>query len=253
MLFEGKTVVITGAGSGIGRGLAIGFSRDAADVVGIGRTRRDLEETAAHCGPGTMHYVVGDVAREADVERLFGEAFERHRRVDVLVNNAALYPNRAFLECSHDEWARAIETNLIGLALCCRKALPGMLERGHGRILNLGSFAWKRPIPGSSAYAASKAAVRAFTKALAAEIDRERYPDVLINEFLPGVYRTRMSEVGEDPSEAYRHARFVASLPANGPHGEAFVRSELFVEEQEGLRGRLRRLVSRAMGARIAP
>jgi NAD(P)-dependent dehydrogenase (short-subunit alcohol dehydrogenase family) len=140
---------------------------------------------------------------------------------------------------------RVIETNLIGLALCCRLALPGMLERGHGRILNMGSFAWRQPIPGSSAYSASKAAVRAFTKALAAEIDRERYPDVLVNEVGAGVFRTRMSEVGEDPAQAYPHVRFVASLPAGGPTGEMFVRSELFVEE-EGVRARLRRWFSRA-------
>jgi NAD(P)-dependent dehydrogenase (short-subunit alcohol dehydrogenase family) len=118
-----------------------------------------------------------------------------------------------------------------------------MLERGHGRIINMGSFAWRQPIPKSSAYSASKGAVRALTKALAVEIDRSRYPDVLINELLPGIYRTRMSETGEDPSEAYPHARFVASLPPHGPNGESFVGSRLHVEET-GIRARLRRWVS---------
>jgi len=126
-----------------------------------------------------------------------------------------------------------------------------MLERGYGRILNMGSFAWKRPIPSSSAYSCSKAAVRVFTKALAAEIDSDRYPDVLINELLAGVFRTRMSETGDDPMDAYPHARFVASLPANGPTGETFVRSELLVEDV-GLRTRLRRFVSRVSSG-LAP
>jgi len=243
MQFAGKTVVITGAGAGVGRALAIGFSGDGAHVVGIGRTRDDLARTAESCA-ARMHYVVGDVARESDVERLFAETMARHGRVDILVNNAALYPKVRFLDSSHTEWAYVFETNILGLALCCRKALPGMLERGHGRIVNMGTFAWRRPIAGSSAYSASKAAVRAFTKALAAEIDRQRYPDVLVNELLPGVFRSRMSDSGQDPAEAYPHARFVAGLPALGPTGETFVRSELFVEDV-GLRARFRRFLSR--------
>jgi NAD(P)-dependent dehydrogenase (short-subunit alcohol dehydrogenase family) len=246
MRFAGKTVVITGAGSGVGRGLAVGFCSDGADVVGIGRTEADLARTAELCA-GRMHWIAGDVARETDVERLFAEAHARHGKVDILVNNAALYPKQRFLETPQREWAYAIETNLIGLAHCCRLALPGMLERGHGRILNMGSFAWLRPIPASSAYAASKAAVRTFTRALASEIDRQRFPDVLVNELLAGVYRTRMSEVGEDPADAYRHASFVAALPAGGPHGESFLGSELYVEET-GLRARVRRAIGRILG-----
>ncbi len=249
MLFAGKTVVITGAGSGVGRALAIGFSRDGADVVGIGRTREDLARTAELCGERGMRFVVGDVGREEDVARLFVEANARGRAVDVLVNNAALYPKVHFLDSTHREWAEVIETNVLGLALCCRYALPGMLERGHGRIMNVGSFAWLRPIPASSAYSASKGAVRAFTKALAAEIDRARFPDVLVNELLPGVFRTRMSEIGEEPDAAYPHARFVASLPANGPHGQIFLRSELYVESP-GWRARIARRFGRVLGGR---
>jgi len=247
MIFAGKVVVITGAGSGIGRGFAVGFARDGAQVVGISRTSADLARTAELCGPGKMHAVTGSVASEADVDRLFREAIERHGRVDILVNNAALYPKLLFLETSHRDWAEVIETNVIGMALCCRKALPGMLERGYGRILNIGTFAWRGPTPGASSYATSKAAVPVLTKSLAAEIDRARYPDVLVNELLPGVFRTRMSEGGEDPMAAYAHARAVASLPSGGPTGATFVRSELYVEEV-GIRARLRRIASKLSG-----
>src|SRR5437762_8440775 len=106
MDFSDKTVVVTGAGSGIGRAIAVGFCSDGASVMGIGRTSGDLEETARLCVAGKMHFVVGDVARPEDVERLFSEAVQRHGKVDILVNNAALYPKVAFLESSHEEWSR---------------------------------------------------------------------------------------------------------------------------------------------------
>jgi NAD(P)-dependent dehydrogenase (short-subunit alcohol dehydrogenase family) len=244
MQFSGKTAVVTGAGSGIGRALALGFARDGARVVAVGRTQRDLEATAAQAEPGGILWIAADVGRSADVERIFAEANARCGRVDILVNNAALYPKQAFLDAPFADWEEAMRVNVIGLAQCCRLALPGMLERGFGRILNVGSFAWRGPIPASSAYSASKAAVHVLTQAIAREIDPQRYPDVLVNEFLPGVYRTRMSEFGEDPSAAYPHARAVASLPAGSPSGATYVRSELWVEER-GLRARLRRLLSR--------
>lgn len=243
MNFTGKSVVITGAGSGIGRAIAVGFCADGATVLGIGRTRGDLEETARQCGVGRMNFVVGDVGKPEDVERLFSDAGRLYGKVDVLVNNAALYPKVPFLGSTHEEWNRTIQTNVVGLAHCCRMALPGMLERGFGRIINLGSLAWMGPIANSSAYSASKGAVRAFTRALATEIDRSRYPDVLINELLPGVVRTRMSDAGEDPKDVYAHARFVASLPPNGPTGTTFLRSALYVENH-GLRARVRRLIA---------
>lgn len=244
MIFSGKCVVVTGAGSGIGRALAAGFCADGATVIGIGRTRADLEETARQCEGGRMHFVVGDVGRADDVEKLFSESHRLCGKVDILVNNAASYPKVAFLESTPEDWARAIQTNVVGLAHCCRVALPGMLESGFGRIVNLGSLAWLGPIPNSTAYSASKAAVRVFTRALTTEIDRQRYPDVLINELLPGVVKTRMSDDGEAPRNVYAHVRFVASLPRNGPTGRTFMQSALYIENH-GLRARLKRLAAR--------
>lgn len=247
MLFAQKVVVITGAGSGIGRGIASGFCGDGADVVGFGRTRSALEETARQHGRGRMHVVVGDVAKQEDVDRLFAETHERYGRVDVLVNNAAVYPKVTFLDTPVSEWARVMEMNVVGVARCCHLALPGMLERGHGRIINVGSLAWKAPIPASSAYSASKAAMRALTLAIASEIDRARYPDVLINELLPGIFKTSMSEQGDDPMSVYAHARTLASLPSGGPTGQTFMQSEIYVPDQ-GIRARAKRMLSRLGG-----
>jgi hypothetical protein len=244
MSFTGKIVVVTGAGSGIGRALAVGFSADGARVLGIGRTRASLEETARLCR-GQMDFVVGNVADESHVAALF--ALAEPGGVDVLINNAASYPKRLFGEMSHREWAEVIETNVLGMALCCRVALPRMLERGSGRIINMGSFAWRNPFPTSSAYAASKAAVTVLTKGIANEVDRARYPDVLVNELAAGQFRTGMSEVGGDPSDAYAHAKTVASLSAGGPHGELFLGSSVHREEG-GFRARGRRLMRALLG-----
>lgn len=248
MLFEGQTVVVTGAGSGVGRHLAIGFCADGASVVGLGRTQQTLEETASQC-EGRMRFVVGDVSAVADVDALFLEATRDGGQVDILVNNAAVYPKQNFLDGSHADWTSAFETNVFGMALCCRKALPGMLERGYGRVLNMGSFAWKGPIPAASAYSASKAAVTVLTQSIVTEIDPVRYPDVLVNELLAGQFVTGMSTVGEDPSAAYPHARAVASLPKGGPTGEIFLRSEIYSERSSGLFSRIKGLAGRAFGS----
>lgn len=247
-VFEDKVVVITGAGSGIGRGLAAGFCEDGAQVIGFGRTRAALETTAAEHGLGRMHCVVGDVSRADDVERLFAEAEELQGRVDVLINNAAIYPKQRFLESDIEEWVATMNVNVSGMARCCHRALPGMLERGYGRIVNVGSFAWRDPIPTASAYSASKAAVRVLTQGIARELDRYRYPDVLVNEWLPGIFNTRMTpDAGEDPMSAYAGARVVASVRPGGPHGEVFLGEQLFVETPH-FRSRVKRKIKRLLG-----
>ena len=246
MNIQDKVVVITGAGSGVGKGFAIGFCRDGAQVVGIGRTENDLIETAAQCD-GRMHFVVGDISQKKDVERLFAEAIERHGRVDILINNAAIYPRTSFLETDVEQWQDTMMINVCAMAHCCQQALPGMLERGYGRIINIGSFAWVAPIPCAAAYSASKGAVRALTRALASEVNRETHPDILINELTPGVVKTRMSPDGEDPMDISPHAKHLACLPAGGPSGATFEQSELHIEDY-GIRARLKRFLGKLMG-----
>lgn len=250
MQFENKTVLITGAGVGIGRGLAAGFTQDGAQVVGFGRTQSDLDETArAHCD-GKMHVVCGDVSSAADVESLVSEVETRFGGVDILINNAAVYPKQLFLDSDFETWAKTIEINVIGMARLCHRVLPGMLERGSGRILNVGSYAWKGPIPTASAYSVSKGAVHTLSKSIACEVDRARYPDVLVNEFLPGIVHTRMTpEGGDDPMGVYAHARVVASLPPGGPHGQVFLKSALEQEDGAGGGGTgIKRIVKRLLG-----
>ena len=249
-LFAGKVVMVTGSGSGLGRGLAHGFAADGAQVVGFGRNLRDLQETAASARPDApaIHAIQGDLGQPEDIDALFDCIEATYGRVDVLINNAALYPKLGFLECDPALWGETLRVNVIGLAHCCRRALPLMLKHGHGRILNVGSFAWKGPIPKSSDYSASKAAVSAFTKAIAGEIDRGAYPDLLINEFIPGIVRSRMSDEGEEPADVYPHARFATTLPSGGPHGVTLFRSAVVEEHRASLLGKLRRAISSVPG-----
>ena len=249
MIFEDVTVVITGAGQGIGRSLAIGFAKDGAHVVGIARTESDLVETSRLCGGNErMRYVVGDVSRSEDIERLFAEAESWRGKVDVLVNNAAVYPKVEFLASDIDDWVKAIEINVIGVARCCHRALPGMLDRGHGRIINLGSYAWAGPIPKASAYSTSKGAVYALTASIACEIDRQRYPDVLVNELLPGVVHTRMTpDKGREPEDVYPYARSMALLLPKGPNGKRFFDGRI-IEDDPGFKAKIKRRIKKLLG-----
>ena len=227
MELKNRIVVITGAGRGIGKALAIGFCQDKANVVGFSRTEQDLIETSQLCN-GNMHYVVGDVTEENDVQRLFIQTINKYGRVDILINNAAVNPKRKlFLDMSYSKWVEVININLMGVALCCKTVLPYMLEQGYGRIINISSFTAGSKTP-SSGYAVSKAALSVFTKALAREVREKSDGDILINDLIPGSIKTAMNSTGrEDPITVYPHARFIASLPKDGPTGKVFFNSKI--------------------------
>ena len=215
--------------------------------MGISRDERKLQETASLCPEGRMDAIVGDVGSEEDVDRLFKHTFDRYGKVDLLINNAAVYPKGMLLEQTPREWFGAMRVNVLGIFLCTRKALPAMMEKGYGRIINLGSFAGRGPVPGSSAYSVSKAGVMSLTKAIAVEIDRDKYPNILVNELVPGGVKTGMHNDGDDPEVIYPHARILADLPSGGPTGRIFIKSELF-DEDYGLKATIMRKLARFRG-----
>ncbi|MGA2411079.1 MAG: SDR family oxidoreductase [Candidatus Binataceae bacterium] len=238
------TVVITGAGSGIGRALAAGFTSDGYVVAGLGRTASALEETMRLCKDNLFSYKVADVSDNAAVTAALAQIALEVGPIDVLICNAAVYPRAYFLEQPADEWTHALMINICGVANCCRAVLPAMLERHAGRIVVVGSFADAAPIPASSVYSTSKGALHALTKALSAEIDSHRYPNVLVNEFNPGSTRTAMNEGGHEPAAVYPSMKRLVEFPAGGPTGRIFLLDQE-IRPREGLKGRIRNLLLR--------
>ena len=194
--------VVTGAGSGLGRALAVELARQMP-VVGFGRRPDALQETAALAGNFTPMPV--DVADPQAV----AEAFARIGPVSVLINNAAVYPRRDFLDETGESFARTVQINLGGMVNCSHAALKTMVETGEGRILNVASFADIAPLPASSAYSVSKGAGRILTRALVADLG-DRFPDIVITDWLPGMLATGMGIADGLPPETA--ARWGAKL-----------------------------------------
>jgi len=170
---SGQVAIVTGSGRGIGRAIALLFAREGAAVAVTARTQNEIDETAGLIAAegGSAVTIAADVTSPAELKRLVEESTSRFGPVDVLVNNAAHTSNAARLwEADPDEWWRCVEVNLRGPFLCIRAVLPSMLDRGHGRIINISSRSAGIASPGRSEYASSKAALVRLTDTLAAEL-----------------------------------------------------------------------------------
>ena len=204
--------MITGVGSGLGRALAVAFAEQGSRVVGIARRAENLQETAALINAEVFTGHVADVTRVADIKAVVNAVIEQHDRIDILFNNAAVYPRVSFLDESPDDWARGMDVNVNGVANVCKAVLPGMIAAGYGRIYNVGSFADVAPIADSAVYSASKGAIRALTKAIAADI-RDVAADIEVHEWIPGHLQTQMSGfTGIEPAVAAQWGVQLASM-----------------------------------------
>jgi 3-oxoacyl-[acyl-carrier protein] reductase len=189
---KGQVVAITGAGRGIGLATARRFARNGAFLalndlsVGEG-----FEEVVgeARTGGGEALLVEADVGRPEEAGRFVEEAERRFGGIDVLVNNAGILRSTPTHEVSWEEWEETISVNLGGTWACLRAALPGMLERGSGRIINVSSELGLIGFPTYAAYSASKGGIIALTKAVAKEVAPH---GVLVNSVAPGPIETDM-------------------------------------------------------------
>ena len=176
--------LVTGGGRGIGAGIARELARAGWHVTVTGRTQEQVEKVAREIGGEA---VAGDVSRKEDVERMLAVAGP----IDLLVANAGVALWEDSWETDPDEWWHVFEVNVLGTYLTCRLALPGMIERGAGRIVITGSGASYLPGTTSAAYSASKAAVGRFGEVLAAQVAEHGLKVFVIS---PGLVRTEMTD-----------------------------------------------------------
>jgi NAD(P)-dependent dehydrogenase (short-subunit alcohol dehydrogenase family) len=191
MLLKDKVVLVTGASRGIGKAISLAFAVEGADLIICARTALLLQEVVEEIRAGGRKClaVVAAVEQEADVNRMVDEALGMFGRIDILVNNAGISNPKPFLETTMADWDESLDINLKGVILCMRAVLPDMLRRGAGKVINIASGAGVRGLPGSPAYAASKAAVIALTQSLGDELLGK---GVLLNVVCPGPIRSEL-------------------------------------------------------------
>ncbi|HXV43748.1 MAG TPA: SDR family oxidoreductase [Anaerolineae bacterium] len=168
---EGKIAIVTGAGSGIGKGIARAFAKEGANLVLASRNKENLEATAAELHPlgGTVLVVATDVTDEAQVVALFERARQVFGRLDILVNNSGAFDGGPLEALSLETWQKVIDVNLTGPFLCTREALKIMKPQGGGRIINIGSISAQMPRLNSAPYTASKYGLVGLTRTTALE------------------------------------------------------------------------------------
>lgn len=229
--FDGKVAIVTGASSGIGRAVAELLARRGARVAILARSADALRAVAAPFGEA-MLTVAGDVADIAAVERLFADSESRHGKCDVLVNCAGMIDVAPLIDTTHEQWERMFAVNVHGIFLTCRRALPSMIDRRRGAIVNVSSISGipgPEKFPGWVSYCASKGAVISLTEALAVEVKDH---GVRVNVVSPGSVDTPMwaeasggapaAMTAEEVAESILFLASDASRPMNGQNLHVF-------------------------------
>ena len=214
---EGKTLVITGAASGIGRALALGFASDGARVIASDINEPALREIASE----RIATLAVDVGRDEDVRGMIAFAQKSTGRVDVLFNNAGLGGANLIEQIEDDMFERYIRVHLFGAYYGTRAALKVMRQQGFGRVINTLSRHAGQRAKGFAAYASAKAGMLALTRVTSAEVAGV---DILVNGMIPGPTRSGMM-TGDNlqaPEAVYPGALWLATLPAGGPNGKVF-------------------------------
>ncbi len=221
MRLKDQVAIVTGAGRGIGRAVALAFCREGASVALAARTASDLETVAAQIKSraGQALAVPTDVTREESVAALVEKVLAEFKKVDILVTAAGVATFGPLVDTKPEDWDRMMAVNVRGVFLACRSVLPPMMSQRRGTIINIVSVAAKRAIPGNAAYAASKHAVLGLTQVLAEEM---RPHGVRVGALSPGAVDTAVWDAVPHPPDRSRMLRpedvaeaalLMASLP----------------------------------------
>ena len=188
----GKSIIVTGGTTGIGRATALLLASRGAKVLIFGRHENELNDAMndlRHAG-SDVHGMVADASKPEDIKRIFEAADAKLGRVDVLVNNAALAAG-GVAEGAYDDWEYVVRVNLLGYMACAHEAITRMKQQGSGHIVNIGSMSADVREPGSSVYVATKSGIQGFSEALRKEVNRDGIKVTLIE---PGSVGTDMQQ-----------------------------------------------------------
>ena len=264
MKLAGKVAIITGAGRGIGRAIALAFALEGADVLVASRTLSEVTATAEGVralGRNALALKV-DVSNRDEVDWMVAQSLEEFGKVDILVNNAGTYGSIGpLVDNDPEKWVQTVGINLFGAFYCTRAVLPFMIRERSGKIINLSGGGAASPLPNFSAYAASKAAIVRLTETLALEVEPF---NIQVNAIAPGAVNTglvndvlaagaaagekmlaqarwQMEDGGVPPERAAALAVFLASDESGGLSGRLI---SAVWDDWENMNGRIEQIMA---------
>ena len=241
MQLTNKVAIVTGAGRGIGRAIAIAYAAEGANVVIAARSEDQLNEVADEISAngGNVLVVLTDLRNRTEVENLVQKTMESFQQIDILVNNAGINPRGLFLDTTDEEWDEVWKINVMGVVHCCRAVLPIMKQQKSGNIINIGSGMGQVGHANLSIYCASKAALHGLTQAIAEEVWQD---GIIANVLIPGPVKTELSKPVWKDEKIFR----AQSDPWKEP--ELVVPSALFLATQptdSGMTGQIMSIMRR--------
>ncbi len=212
---EGRVAIVTGAGGGLGEGICSALASSGAAVAAVDVARDKAERVAGRVSRNGARCVAfeADVSDRSSVEEMARRVTGEFGSVDILVNNAAIYPIRPWTEIREEEWDEVLAVNLKGYFLCARAVFPHMKARGHGRIINVASITFFIGFANLLDYVSSKGGVVGFTRTLAREVGPEK---ITVNAVSPGAFPTDAEKIHPNPDEYNRWVLDQQSIKRRG-------------------------------------